>query len=393
MILCYLAYGGSPHTQKWVKYFADKGHEIHLISHSRLDSGDLPNIKVHGVKELQNIHAANRLKAVIQFAEKIRFHRMGTIVQGFRELFTALKILRIICRVKPDVLHAHFVTTWGFWGALCGFHPYVLTAWGSDILRRPKESKLLRWRANFALTRADQITCDAEHMVENLVEHGAVRAKVRLINFGVDIQQFHPDQRDEKFREKLGIEPDAPIIISLRSLYPHYDVESLVNAVPRVLRNTPNAKFIIAGNGEQRSALQELASSLGVYESIKFPGWIPNHELPRYLASADIYVSTSLTDGGIAASTAEAMACELPVVITDFGDNQKWVKDGEGGFIVPLKNPDALADRMVYLLKHENVRKRFGKINRKTIEERNNLQAEMEKMERIYEELKLKPRS
>lgn len=153
------------------------------------------------------------------------------------------------------------------------------------------------------------------------------------------------------------------------------------------VREVPEAKFIAAGDGEQRSYLEKPASSLGVSDSIKFIGWIPDDELPRYLASVDIYVSTSLSDAGLASSTAEAMACELPVVITDFGDNGKWVKDGEGGFLVPLKNPAVLAERLTYLLRHEDIRRKFGKINRKVIEERDDYYREMDKMGVIYNSL------
>lgn len=154
-----------------------------------------------------------------------------------------------------------------------------------------------------------------------------------------------------------------------------------------MLSNIPDAKFIIAGDGEQRDYLENLAMSLGVSDSIKFTGRIPNDELPRYIASSEIYVSTSLSDAGLAASTAEAMACELPVVITDFGNNRDWVKDGEGGFIIPTKNPAILAEQIVYLLQNQDVRKRFGKINRGVIEERNNYEKEMKLMEDIYFQL------
>jgi glycosyltransferase involved in cell wall biosynthesis len=81
------------------------------------------------------------------------------------------------------------------------------------------------------------------------------------------------------------------------------------------------------------------------------------------------------------------MACGLPVVITDFGDNSKWVKDGEGGFIVPLKNPMTLAEKIIYLLKEKAKRKTFGAVNRATIMDKNDYFKEMTRMERIYEEI------
>ena len=362
MRICYIADAASIHTQKWVRYFADKGHDVHLISARPFGANHVQNVNLHVLRLMPGFRGGNLLFAMIQNA-------------------------RILRRTKPDILHAHYATGGGFWAALCGFHPYVLTAWGSDILIEPKLDRLAKWKAILALKRADLITCDAEHLVKPLVELGAVGEKVRLINFGIDTRRFHPNQRDEKLKEELQVESGSLTILSLRSFYLRYDVESFVKAIPLVIREVPEAKFIAAGDGEQRSYLEKLASSLGVSDSIKFTGWIPNDELPRYLASVDVYVSTSLSDAGLASSTAEAMACELPVVITDFGDNGRWVKDGEGGYLIPLKSPTILAEKLIFLLRREDIRRKFGKINRMVIEERNNYHKEMEKMELIYQEL------
>jgi glycosyltransferase involved in cell wall biosynthesis len=79
------------------------------------------------------------------------------------------------------------------------------------------------------------------------------------------------------------------------------------------------------------------------------------------------------------------MACGLPVVVTDFGDNRRWVRNGENGFVVPLKEPKALAEKIIYLLKHEDAKMEFGRRNREIIKEKNDYSKEMEKMEGIYE--------
>jgi glycosyltransferase involved in cell wall biosynthesis len=219
-----------------------------------------------------------------------------------------------------------------------------------------------------------------------MIELGAHRDRICLICFGVDTLKFNPEHRDPQFKmAQFG--SDSPAVISLRNLSPIYDVESLVKAVPLVLAHIPDAKFIIGGDGEQRNYLENLASSLGVLSSVKFVGQLPSDLLPRYLASVDVYVSTSLSDGGLASSTAEAMACGLPVVITDFGNNRDWIRDGENGFNVPLQDPPTLACKLVYLLQHDTFRRRFGEINRAVIEERNNYQKEMHRMEKLYIEL------
>lgn len=298
-----------------------------------------------------------------------------------------IQIRRLIKRVRPDVLHAHYTLTYGFWGALSMFHPFVLTAWGSDILIKPGDSRLSKYKTKFSLSRADVITCDAVHLLNRMVDLGAEKQKIRIVYFGVDTERFSPNKRDDNFKAELGVEKDSPTVISLRNLNPLYDVESFVMATPSILTAMPHARFIIAGDGEQRNHLRNLAERLGVADKIKFVGLIPNDELPRYLASSDVYVSTSLSDAGISASTAEAMACQLPVVITDVAENRNWVKEGEGGFIVPPKNPKALAERIIYLLRDKMVRSRFGVINRKTICERNDYSKQMREMEQVYDEL------
>lgn len=369
MKICYLADAGSVHTQRWVKYFADKGHEVHLISFISFGECNIKNVKLHQIKKSQS---------------KMRIIRILSFLARF--LSYMVKIRKLIKKINPDVVHAHYVTDYGFISALSYFHPSVLTAWGSDVLVKPRKSRIMKVIAKFSLKKADLITCDAEHLKGPLIELGVKPQEINLIYFGVDTQKFEPREKSEKKREEIGIS-DSPSIISLRSLEPIYNVESLIASASLVLKETPETKFVIAGKGSEEVRLKDLAKSFGILDSVKFVGVIPNNELPQYLSSMDVYVSTSLSDAGLAASTAEAMACGLPVVITDFGDNRKWVEDEVNGFIIPLKDPKALAEKIIYLLKNEDVRMRFGMRNRKIIEERNNYYKEMEKMENIYIEL------
>ncbi len=178
------------------------------------------------------------------------------------------------------------------------------------------------------------------------------------------------------------------MVISLRSLEWLYDIETLIQAIPAVLEEIPDTKFVIVGEGKQKEYLKDLSLRLNVSEATKFVGFVPNDELPRYLNSADVYVSTALSDSGLAASTAEAMACGLPVVVTDSGSNKDWIENCENGFIIPLKSSKLLAERVLYLLKNEELRKKFGEINRGIIEKRNNYFIEMAKMEDIYKEIR-----
>lgn len=354
--ICYLANGQSIHTKKWVTYFSDAGYDVHLVTFSKTEP--IKGVEVHN------------LRYFLKWAYPLRI----------------TEVRRAVRRIDPDVLHAHYVTHYGMYGVFTGFKPFVVSAWGSDVLDEPEESRIKKQTVKYVLAKADIITCDASHVAEAMERLGAVPEKIRLINYGVDTRKFSPREKSQELRAKLTIS-DSPTVISLRNLDPLYNVESLLKAIPFVLEEIPETKFLIAGRGSEESRLKELAVSLGVSEKTFFIGFIPNDELPTYLTTVDVYVSTALSDAGISAATAEAMACGLPVVITDVADNRKWVEDGVNGFVVPMKDPKQLAERVIYLLKNEAVRRKFGTISRKVIEEKNDYYKEMEKMESIYGEL------
>jgi len=358
MKLCFLAPANSVHSYRWIKYFADKGHEIiwaslHPVTVNKIEGVDIRKIVVP-LGSAGAPHAALKLRAIMKTRQ-------------------------------PDVLHVHSVALYGVVGALCGFRPYVATAWGSDVLNA-SASWWKRHLVRYALRRASLVTCDAHHMVAAMERLGIDRRAMEIIYFGIDTERFRPAGRGG-FQSGDWRDAERPKIISLRSFHPVYDLKSLIEAASIVVKRVPSARFILAGTGPQEGFLKEMVRSLGLEDSISFPGPIPNEQLPALFASMNVYVSTSLSDAGIAASTAEAMACGLPVVVTDSGENRLWVQDGRGGFVVPTGDPATLAEKIIHLIENGEAREAFGRVNREAIVERNNYGTEMAKMEKIYHEL------
>jgi len=367
MRICYIADAGSIHTQKWVNYFAQRGYEVHLIS-SRGNSSEFePGVGLHLLTTI-----APRLWSVSKY---------------LNGLLWPVQARRLIRKIKPDIVDAHYITVNGYLGIASGFHPLILTAWGSDVLLDPKQNWLWKILTKYALNKTEVVICDSQVVHKELLKLGVSPGKIKMIYNGVDTQQFSRQQANEGLKRKLGI-LEAPSIIYIRSLKPVYNVEMLIRAIPLVLRQFPEARFIIGGDGEQKEYLQDLAKSLGISDSTRFIGWIPHNELPEYLASADVYVSTSLSDS-TSLSLQEAMACELAPVVTDLPANREWITDGESGFIVPINDIQALADRITYLLNNNEVRESFGKRGREVIKERAEYEREMEKMEEIYQGLSM----
>ena len=360
--LCFIAAGNTPHSSRWINFFYNHGHEVHWVSLSPFTEmiGD-------GIKTYE-------------------FDPKGFKINKFFRLPYAIsKIRGLVKRINPDLMHIHSVGTYGLLGSVAGFHPVFVTAWGSDVLFAGR-SFLKGLFVKHTLYNSELITCDAEHMKQAMIDMGVCEEKIMTIYFGTDTEKFFPREKSNALRRSLGIN-GKPMVISIRNLEALYDVETLLRAAPLVLEHVPDAIFVVGGDGRQRHFLEGLAGSLGIGKSVVFTGPIPNDKLPEYFSSADVYVSTSLSDAGLAASTAEAMACGIPVVVTDSGENNLWVEEGKGGFLVPVKHPYAMAERITYLLQNSFEANRFGLYNRTVIEKRDNYYVEMAKMENIYRKI------
>ena len=387
MIICYLAPAHSIHTTRWVNYFVKKGYEIHLISFTNplieLDS----RVVVHLVQENSRVEDSSQ-KRLLKKSARQKLSSLLKPLFSHAPVLTRLMIIkkyftiyRLIKKIKPDIIHAHYLTVYGLLGILTSFHPIYISIWGSDLWIESKG--LMRYISGYVIRNADGVHCDGQNVFDELQKFTKNPDKINIIHYGTDIEKFKPNIGDKKNKQSLGYS-DCIAVISIRALEPIYDIATLIKAIPGVLVNYPTTHFFIAGKGSEEVNLKELSKSLGIDNNVHFVGNIPNDKLPLFFCESDIYVSTSLSDGGLAASTAEAMACELPVIITDFGDNSKWISNEINGYLIPLKSPDALAEQINYLIKSPDIRQMVGKNARNLIIEKNNYYREMEKVEKIY---------
>ena len=358
MKICFLATADSIHSKKWIEYFFKKGNDVHWISLTPSIFAKDKNIKFYLIKNFP--------------------------VKSLGLLLNILPVRKLIRKINPDVLHAHYAGVNGVLAALSGFHPFILTPWGSDILINAK-SRIMRPLIKFVLNKADLITCDAEQMKEELINLGIIASKIKITYFGVDTEKFSPGPKDQNLIKELGLQNNLTVI-SLRNLEPIYDLETLIKAILLIVKEFPKVKFIIAGKGSEEKKLKTLAENLKISENITFIGFIPNDELPKYLRLADIYISTSLSDS-TSVSLLEAMSCGLASVVTEVGENKLILKDGGYGVLIPVKNSKILAEKIIYLLKNEETRNKIGKIGRKIIEEKYNYYKEMANVENLYKDL------
>lgn len=260
-----------------------------------------------------------------------------------RATWRAVRALRADLRdIHADVLHAGWVQTCGAVAALSGFRPFVLMPWGSDILVWPNTSRRERWMAQRALRSCDAVACDARTVQLAIKDLCPVpEHRFAVFPWGIELDLFHPGRRDPALRATWGPEGSF-VLIMTRSFEPVYGVDTFLETVALLRRADPRIRAVLIGGGSLESSLWLQAERLGLRDVVRFIGLVPSEEMGRYVASADLYVSSSHSDG-TSLSLLEAMACGLPVLVSDLPSNREWVQDRVNGRLAPPGQPDALA--------------------------------------------------
>lgn len=280
----------------------------------------------------------------------------------FAETLTrVMRVAILVHTIRPSIVIGNWITRFsGLYCALVGFHPFLAVAWGSDILVEARRSMILRMLARLTIRAADGVVVDSEIQRRAVLSLGCRSMSIYCFPWGIDLDLFRPEKTRE-IREKLGWLDDK-IVVSTRNHSPIYGVEYSIRAMALALARVKDAKLLVIGNGPLLEYHKSLARRLGIDEKVAFLGYVPNHLLPAILNAADVYVSTSFSDGS-SASLMEAMACGLPVVVTRIPANEEWVVHGQNGFLVPPGDSIALADSVVRILQDERVRSLMRKAN------------------------------
>jgi len=270
-------------------------------------------------------------------------------------------VRRALDRFDPHVVNAHFVPNYGLIAALARVMPWVLSTWGSDIMLLPEKSLFHMMRTRFVVRRAAFVTSDADVMSRRIVELGARPERVVTFPYGVDRNIFHPAApfpAGETLR-----------VLCNRKMEPIYDVGTIVAAFAEVSKSIPGARLTLAGSGSQRRALENRVQADALDLAVSFVGDVPHSAVPDLLRRHDIFISAALSDT-TSVSLLEAMACGLFPVVSDIPANREWIEHGANGFIVPPRNPHALADAITEAWRNPGLRVAARQKNADLIEAR-----------------------
>ncbi|WP_225848410.1 glycosyltransferase family 4 protein [Streptomyces sp. HPF1205] len=222
----------------------------------------------------------------------------------------------------------------------------------------------------------DTLTYLGEYTRSRIASALTAEAAARMVQLppGVDEKTFHPASGGAALRARLGL-ADRPVVVCVSRLVPRKGQDTLIAAMPRILREFPDAVLLIVGGGPYRRDLERLAARTGVTAAVRFTGAVPWEELPAHFGAGDVFAMPCRTRRGgldvegLGMVYLEASATGLPVVAGDSGGAPDAVLRGETGWVVTGGSPAQAADRVLALLRDPDLRRRLGERGRQWVEE------------------------
>ncbi len=365
--VCHLGKASSIHVQRWVNYFASEGWEVHLVTFEPTESKYL-HPKAH-----QYIISPSHFKYL-----------------GF--ITAALGVRKALKKIKPDIIHAHAIPAYGIYARMYFTTkkkiPFIITAWGYKHVETYKGIR--RWLDKSASRKADVITTLVSFMKDKLVQAYSLNPdKIKVLSWGIDEDIFYKGYKQEvdELKNNLGLSANNFVVISNREMNPYYGIHHIIEAIPRVVNKYPDTIFIIrrcGGDREYEKELKQKVEKLGMTKHVRFQSeFLPYNEVPVWLNASDISIMVPLTDQG-PLSLFESMICGCIVIATDIEGNREYITEGYNGFLIPPKNPNAIAERIIHCIEHRELKERYYKINKEKIEENHIWQKNSKNMEQLY---------
>ncbi|NOQ71258.1 MAG: glycosyltransferase [Crocinitomix sp.] len=326
----------SIHTKKWVSGLSVRGYEMSVFGLSK------PTDNYYDQFDNVEISFADHTR----FRERSRFSKLSYLkhIKQLKRLYKGF---------KPDIVHAHYATSYGLLGSFLRHKPFLISVWGTEIFDSPKASILSKILLKRNLSKATHLFSTSEIMAKETNLY--TLKKVEVVPFGVDLTRFKSGSVNSE-------KPSNKIVIGIiKTLEKNYGINDLIDAFKIIVERFPNQKFElhIVGEGREEDALRKQANDLGLGKNVLFKGFI-NHDLvPTAFNEMDIVVVASLAES-FGVSAVEASACQKPVVATSVGGLPEVVLDQKTGLLCEPNNPVDMAAKIAILIEDQEKRKSFG---------------------------------
>lgn len=298
--------------------------------------------------------------------------------------------LREVCdRHQPAIWHGH-----DYKSNLCGLMMKrpgmrrITTVHG--WVKRTWKTPLYYWIDRWSIRRYDRVVCVSTDLYERCLELGVPAGRCSYVPNAVDTEEYARTMDHTEAKRRLGASPDRPLIGMVGRLSREKRCDLVIRALQLLREEGLDAELWIAGEGDQRAALESLVADLELGDRVRFTGYLPDPSV-NYQA-LDVLAMSSVREG-LPNSLLEAMAFEVPVVATDVAGIGGLVADGENGLLVEPSSVEALGREIGRLLRDRDLRARLGRAARRTIVESFSFAERMSRMRQIYDEMLAEPPS
>jgi len=303
--------------------------------------------------------------------------RIAAPFHGEIDLWTAWSLARAVKRHGVHIIHAH--TSHAHTMACLA---RMLAGRGKVVVSRrvdfpPKNTGVSRWK--YGLPNHFVAVC--ERVAEVLREFGVDPTKVSVVHSAVDLARF---DIEPLARSALGVPEGVPLLGNVAALVGHKDHANLLSAMPNVLRELPDLRLVIAGEGELRPALEAQIAELGLRDCVTLLGH--RRDVPRILRTLDAFVLSSNAEG-IGGCVLEALACKRPVVATAAGGVPEVIRNEKTGLLVPTRDHEALAAAIIRVFRDKNLAATIAANGNALVHERFTVDTMVEGNLRVYERI------
>ena len=310
---------------------------------------------------------------------------------GPRDVLALFKLYRLMRRERPQIVHTH-ETKAGFLGRLAARLagvPIVLHTYHGHVLHGyygPLKSWALRRMEQMLALLTDRLIAVSEQVKRDLVQYRVARSeKISVVPLGFDLEPFLSSEAHRgSFRREMNLNGSTRLVGIVGRLFPIKNHRLFLDAAALVTAEEPASRFVVVGDGVLRQELDQYARDLSIRDMVIFTGW--RRDLPRIYADLDVLVVSSDNEG-TPVSAIESMASGCPVVATRVGGIPDVISDGDTGYLVPAGDADALASRILSLLRDDQEVSRLRAAARAFARDRYNLQRLISDIQAIYENL------